>query len=109
MPLLLDGANYPLERLRSLLAEQREGLEELQAMAESLAADSRLTPGFRRTVGDLLQGALETMRDLGGPGAEPARLADAVNLGYATGLAAIDLMKSHSDLPKVPRARSSPG
>jgi hypothetical protein len=64
-------------------------------------------PASLETARDLLEAALVR---LGGTGERSrADLAAEVNLAYAAMLAALDLVKSHTDIPLVPTRRKDPG
>ena len=102
MPLILDPENYTPERLRELLAEQREGLTEYLEVLRQPPARVR-DPASVRTAIDLVESAVSTIDRLDQRSADRRSLADATNLGYSVMLAAIDLWKSHADVSKVPK------
>lgn len=91
----------------------------LEALAKSMFADLAeldasidhprgkvLDPAGLRTARELLDAARAV---LGRPGARTLEEAVAdVNLAYATMLAVIDLVKSHTDVPRVPPPRTAP-
>jgi hypothetical protein len=102
MPLVLDPANHPVERLRELFVEQRTGLSEIQDRVASLPAEVRRDPASYRTLNDLLTDAQGVLDRIDPATADAATLAAGANLGYSVMLSAIDLMKSHADMPTVP-------
>ncbi|MCI4326985.1 MAG: hypothetical protein L3K16_05050 [Thermoplasmata archaeon] len=106
MPLVLDPEAHSVERLRELLDDQRSGLESLLPRFQDAA------PGYRdpislRTAADLVADALRAVDRLAGPDATRDELAAAVNLAYSTVVAGIDLWKTHSGGPLVPRGRAA--
>jgi hypothetical protein len=107
VPLVLDPEALPMETLRALLKEQTEGVTELLEWATHPAAPVKETLGVLTAL-DLLKSALEVGRRAEHLQANRAEIAAAVNVQYEASLAAIDLVKMHSDLPKVPRGRASP-
>jgi len=103
MPLILEPGRYDE---RTLVALHAAMLEELRDVAESVE-----TPRGRV----LDPSGLERARELVGAaraaiaGAGPrdrARLAADINLACAATLAAVDLLKCHTDVPRVPRPRA---
>jgi hypothetical protein len=107
MPLVLDAASHSLEQLRRLLDQQREGLLEILPMLQT-PPESYPDPVSLRTAADLVTDALVAVDRLSGPTADRSDLAAAVNLAYAADLAALDLRKTHSGGPTVPRSRARP-
>ncbi len=103
-PVPLVAPEQGRERLLALLREQREGAEEIRKLlAEPPAAV--LEPLGLLTARDLLEAALRTTSAADGGSDET--LAASVDLLYQSGLAAIDLLKMHTKMPKVPRGRAS--
>lgn len=85
------------ELFRSLRGELRETEEQIAHPRGKV-----LEPVGLETAGELVRSARAV---LDGPGATtPEDLAHRANLAYAVLLAAVDLMKSHTDVPKVPRS-----
>ncbi len=108
MPLILDPDAHSEAVLATLASEFAEALV---AMRGDLADPTRpvLDPSSIVTARELIDAALARM----GTGADPSRaeLAATVNLGYATMNAVIDLVKSHTEGPRVPsrgKARGAP-
>ena len=104
MPLILEPGAHSVAQLLELAKEQREGPLEIRERIDSISASSVKDPASFRTARDLLQDAMEAMDHLGARSGDAAALAAATNIGYSAMLSAIDLMKSHSDVAKVPRA-----
>jgi hypothetical protein len=105
VPLVLDPASYSEETLRSLVRELREGLAETRELVDS-PRGRVLDPESLRTARDLLDAAFA---ELDVPGSRDRdALARAANLAYASMLAATDLVKSHTDVPRVPPPRPWP-
>ncbi len=103
MPLVLDPERLPQSVLEELRRELREGLgETLESIAHPRGRV--LDPLSLETAADLVRSVIA---ELDRPGARDrlALGADA-NLAYATMLAAIDLVKSHTDVPRVPAPRA---
>lgn len=103
MPLV--DANLPVALLRSIFEEQRSGAVEILALVDAPPEPVREPLGIV-TAHDLLTAALAAARPAAD--AEAAELATAVNLLYESSLAAIDLLKVHSAMPRVPRGRARP-
>jgi hypothetical protein len=105
MALVSEPDRMPEPVLRELVRSLREDLQESAAMI----AEPRgrvLDPASLRTAAELLEAARAT---LDRPGERTrAELAADANLAYATMVALIDLVKSHTDVPKVPPPRSVP-
>ena len=105
MPLVLDPTALPpavLDELRRSLRADLEETRELVLHPPGTVVD----PASLETARELLRSTLQTLE-----GSEPrsaARKAADVNLAYATMLAVIDLVKSHTDAPRVPRKRTGP-
>lgn len=66
-----------------------------------------LHPGSLRTAQELLE-ATRSLLERPGPRSS-GELAAEANLAYATLISVIDLVKSHTDLPKVPPPRKVTG
>jgi hypothetical protein len=103
--LILDPASLPEEVLRelhrSLAADLAETLEMVEQPTRAVRDPSSLT-----TAADLVRSATAVISR---PGPRTrVELAAEANLAYAAMLAAIDLVKSHTEGPTVPRARASP-
>ena len=104
MPLVLDPDSLPRSTLDGLWRSLRNDLEETREFVDH-------PPG---PVTDLagIEGARELLRstlvrlEVPGPRDGPA-LAAEINLAYATLVAVIDLVKSHTAVPRVPRKRTS--
>lgn len=102
MPLVLDPDRLPPGMLEDLCRELREGLSE--------TLESILNPRGRVLDATSLDTAAELVRAsmaiLDRPGARSATgLGEEANLAYAATLAAIDLVKTHTDVPRVPAPR----
>ncbi|MCI4349078.1 MAG: hypothetical protein L3J93_02515 [Thermoplasmata archaeon] len=105
MPIVLDPATWSRERLLGTLRDHREALEETRGL---LARPDlkELDPASLRTARELVESVLLlTDRLADDPGLPVDLLARVVNVQYDALLAAIDLMKSHADVPKVPAPR----
>jgi hypothetical protein len=102
MPLVLEPEKLPNE----VLVELRRSLREELAETLDLVANPRgrvLDPASLETARGLVEAALAV---LDRPGERDARtLGREANLAYATMLAAIDLVKMHTDVPRVPPPR----
>jgi len=105
VPLVFDPERYSPEELGKLVDEFVQTLVELR---EGLPSPSPhvLDPASIVTARELIDAALAAMRDPLAV-ANSQRAANA-NLGYATMVAVIDLVKSHTDRPRVPRRSSRP-
>ncbi len=108
MPIVLEPERLP----RAVLEELHRTLREELAETLELIAHPRgavLDPASLETARELVEAARASLER---PGSRDARaLGEEANLAYATMLAAIDLVKSHTDVPKVPPprpARSTP-
>ncbi len=102
MPLVLDPDRVPEPLLKELLRSLRNDLAETENLIRN-PPGRVLDPASLATADDLLRSVrvlLDRVR-----GADPADLAAQSNLAYATLLAVIDLVKSHTDVPKVPPPR----
>jgi hypothetical protein len=102
VPLVLDPEKLPRDVLEELRRTLREDLAEtLDAILYPPGAVR--DPTSLETAQALVQAAMAV---LDRPGArDPKALAEEANLAYATMLAAIDLLKSHTDVPRVPPPR----
>ncbi len=105
MPLVLDPEHLPEETLRDLVRSLKADLAEsieLVAQPRGRVRD----PASLETAREL---ALAAVAVLNRPGPRTrAELAVEANLAYATMLSVVDLVKSHTDVPRVPRPRSVP-
>jgi hypothetical protein len=104
MPLVLDPETIPETILHELLSSLSRDLAETLELVRHPRGTVQ-DPASLATADDLIQSALVQL-ERPGPRSR-AELAAEANLAYATMLAAIDLVKSHTDVPTVPRARSS--
>lgn len=102
MPLVFDPRSLPEAVLRELHRSLREDLESTNDLVLHPAGDVR-DPASLETAAELLRSTLATL-DLPGE-RSPKALASEVNLAYATMIAVIDLVKSHTEVPRVPHAR----
>jgi hypothetical protein len=105
MPLVLDPERYARATLVVLARELTEGLAEIREM--TLSPRGRvLDPASLVTARELIDSAVAR---LGRSDERPnAEIAADVNLAYATLLAALDLVKSHTEVPRVPAPRKAP-
>jgi len=102
MPLILDASALSEETLRELVRSLREDLKEMEEPI--LRPSARvLDPASLRTAEELLSSA-RAILDRPGVRDRVLLVAEA-NLAYAVLLALIDLLKSHTDVPKVPPPR----
>ena len=106
MPLVLDPANYSEESLAALVGSLRLDLVETLELAEHPRGAVR-DPSGPEAAAQLLRATIALL-DRGEPRAVQD-LAVRANLAYAALVAAIDLIKSHVDVPRVPAPRRSPG
>jgi len=103
MPLILDPGAISVTMLEELRRALRDDLEETRQLVERPGGPVLDSAGLE-AADDLLRSALARM-DL--PSShDPATLAADVNFAYATMVAVIDLVKSHTDVPRVPKPRS---
>lgn len=100
MPLVLDPRSLSEKALRELLQSLRRDLEETAGFVEQPPGTVR-DPASLTTAAELLRSTLATL-DLPGRRSREA-LAAEINLAYATLAAVIDLVKSHTEVPLVPR------
>lgn len=102
MPLVLDPEAVPEPVLRELHRSLSDDLAETLELVRNPRGTVR-DPASLATAEDLIASARAL---LGRPGPRGrTELAAEANLAYATMLAAIDLVKSHTDVPWVPKAR----
>lgn len=102
MPLVGDPSSFSVPVLEELLRSLREDLEETSELVNHPTGAVR-DPASLVTAAELLRSTLAVL-DVPGPCTREA-LAAEVNLAYATMVSVIDLVKSHTDVPRVPRAR----
>jgi hypothetical protein len=102
MPLVQAPSALPREALEELLRSLREDLHETEELVRAPPGVVR-DPASLEAAADLLRSTLAVL-DLPGPRSAEALVSE-INLAYATIVAVIDLVKSHTDVPKVPRAR----
>jgi hypothetical protein len=102
MPLVLDPDSLPREQLTAMLRASGTELAELLAMTDAPPAAVREPLGVL-TAGDLLRAAIRVGEAVDRPATDAATLAAALNLQYEAMLAAIDLVKMHTAMAKVPR------
>lgn len=103
MPLIGKAQGWDRPRLLELLRSQQEGLEEIRARVEQVGVVWR-DPMSRLTALELLRDAAAlSERALHEPGLSDPLLTEVVNLQYSALLAAVDLLKSHANVPKVPQ------
>ncbi len=104
MPLVLEGSELPEATLRELCNGLKTDLVELEEMVSNPRGGVR-DPASLRTAAELLHSARSA---LGADPSDRVELAAQANLAYSVMLAVIDLVKSHTEGPTVPR-RSTPG
>jgi hypothetical protein len=101
MPIVLDPANLPPGTLRELLDGLKADLKEVLDHAVRQPRGKVIDPASLATAEELVRSAIAL---LDRPGTrDRATLAAEANLAYAVLLATIDLVKSHTDVPRVPR------
>ena len=104
MPLILEPDRLPATVIEQVRQELREGLTETLGSIHT-PRGKVLDPASLETAAELVRSALVV---LDRPGPRDARAsAEESNLAYATLLAAIDLVKMHTDVPRVPPPRRS--
>jgi len=104
VPLVLDPDRLPEGVLQGLVKSLRVDLaESLELVTEPRGAVR--DPAGLETARELALSALALL-DRPGPRTR-GELAEEANLAYAAMLAVIDLAKSHTDVPRVPRSRSA--
>jgi hypothetical protein len=104
MPLVLDPDAIPEPVLRELHRSLLEDLSETLEFVRHPRGAVR-DPASLAAAEDLLL-ASQAVVARTGPRGKP-ELATEANLAYAAMLAAIDLVKSHTDVPIVPRGRGA--
>jgi hypothetical protein len=104
--LVNDPERYSESLLDELVRSLRTDLDDVEEMVRE-PRGRVLDPASLVTAGELLQGA-KAMLDRAGARTRAERAAEA-NLAYATMLAVIDLVKSHTDVPRVPASRKASG
>jgi hypothetical protein len=104
MPLVLEPGAYSTEQLTNLARELEDGLRETRELVATPKRPVR-DPASLRTALDLVDAVLAATET--GERDAARRLAAQSNLLYAAMLAAIDLVKSHTDGPTVPRSSRS--
>lgn len=106
MALVAEDSTISPEVLRELFVSLRDDLAGLEESIDH-PRGRVLDPASLRTASELLRAA---QAELAGPiPVEPERLGRGANLAYGVLLAVIDLVKSHTDGPKVPRSsKASP-
>jgi hypothetical protein len=102
--LVSEPDRLPRSVLEELVRSMRAELEEVEEMVTHPRGNV-LDPESLRTAQELLE-ATRRMMDRAGP-RTPTELADEANLAYAAVLSILDLVKSHTDVPKVPLPRKS--
>jgi hypothetical protein len=91
-----------VESLTRMHAEFQEGLAEILEMVRH-PKGRVIDPASLATAEELLTSTLAVLR---APGSrDTTELTREVNLAYAVTLAGIDLVKSHTDVPRVPPPR----
>lgn len=103
MPLVLDPTSLPIGSLRELRRSLREDLVAAQELVDRPGGTVR-DPASIETASELLRSTLVRL-DAPAPRTAGALSAD-VNLAYASLLAVIDLVKSHTEVSRVPRKRA---
>lgn len=104
MPLVHDPTSIPERVLVDLLESFRTDLKE----TEELVRNPRgrvLDPASLDTALELL-GSAEKFFERPAS-SDPVELAARINLAYSVLIAVIDLVKSHTDVPRVPRPRAA--
>jgi hypothetical protein len=102
MSLVLDPDRLPESVLEELVRSLRVDLDETGELVRH-PTGRVLDPASMGTAEELL-GAVRAVLDRSGPRTRAERAAEA-NLTYATLVALIDLVKSHTDVPRVPPPR----
>jgi len=105
MPLLLDPATRTEEQLREMLRAGREDFREFLVGLTTAPPGQVKEPLSLLTAADLLRDVMVLSDVVDRPDADRVALAAMVNVQYDVLLAAIDLMKSHVEVPMVPRQR----
>jgi hypothetical protein len=102
VPLVFDPSSLSPKTLEEVRLALRTDLVETKEFVER-PPGRVIDPASLETAADLLNSTLATL-DRPGPRSPTAAVAD-INLAYATLVAVIDLVKSHTEGPKVPRSR----
>jgi hypothetical protein len=102
MALVQEWDRLPEPVLEELVKSLRTDLDEVTEMVRA-PRGRVLDPASLQTAEELIVSALAVL-DRAGPRSRADRAAEA-NLAYATMLAVIDLVKSHTDVPRVPPPR----
>ena len=102
MPLILDPAVLPLPELRKMSREMTEGLTGLAEWAADPKLPAREPLGVRAGA-ELFRAAAALGASAEEPSATAPQVTAIVNAQYEAMIAGIDLVKMHSDLPKVPK------
>ena len=105
MPLVLDPDSIPEAVLRELHRSLSEDLAETLELVRHPRGPVR-DPASLTTAEGLVE-STRAVIERPGPRSRDELAAEA-NLAYSTILAAIDLVKSHTDVPAVPRSRAGP-
>jgi hypothetical protein len=103
MPLVLDPNSLSLSTLEELWRSLRNDLEETREFVDHPPGPVT-DPASIESARELLRSTIARL-DVPGP-RDVATLAVEANLAYATLVAVIDLVKSHADVPRVPRKRA---
>lgn len=103
MPLLLDPGSLPEPVLRELHRSLADDLAETLELVRHPRGPVR-DPASLWTAEELVISARTVLGRAGSR--SRGELVSEANLAYATLLAAIDLVKSHTDVPRVPQARN---
>ena len=104
MPIVGEPEKLAIPVLRALVARLSEDLHETLDLVERPAAAVR-DPASLETAADLIRA---TLAIIGREDPQDAvKLGADANLAYASLLAAIDLLKSHTELPRVPVRRGA--
>ncbi len=102
MALVSDPERLPAAVLDDLVRSLRADLADTEEMITS-PRGRVLDPASLLTAQELLTAAVQVLDRAGAR--TPSERAGEANLAYATLLAVIDLVKSHTDVPKVPPPR----
>ena len=105
MPLVLDPEGLPRGVLEELHRSLRGDLEETLELVLRPRGTVR-DPASLATAEELIRATLAVLDRAGARSA--AELGHEANAAYAALLATIDLVKSHTDVPRVPARRPSP-
>ena len=104
MPLVLNPERLPERVLAELLDSLRADLTETEELVEH-PRGRVLDPASLATAADLLH-STRALLDASPPSGA-LETASRANLAYSVMLAAIDLVKSHTDVPRVPPPRAA--